>query len=250
MRGITAALISPQPRPPEEWDELYGAITRNLIFHEDESCDATGLAVVQMDGRMRVYRQSMPVSRFVHTRDFHELLRAVGVSTTLILGQTYACSVNKLGHAHPFRAGTVIGVHEGEVTNALDLFVRWNLRRHTDADTEIIFRRLAMLSPEMLNGDYMSCVASQLAEIEGDFAFLALDRRQPSQLLAFYRGVPLYTYFDVQWEALFFSTNECFIRNAFDPPIAGHVLPEEQLLRFNTDRIPDWNAQSLMIEAV
>jgi hypothetical protein len=96
----------------------------------------------------------------------------------------------------------------------------------------------------------MSCVASQLAQIEGDFAFLALDRRQPSQLLAFYRGMPLYTYFDVQWEALFFSTNERFIRNAFDPPIAGHMLPAQQLLCFSTERIPDWSAQSLVIETV
>jgi glucosamine 6-phosphate synthetase-like amidotransferase/phosphosugar isomerase protein len=184
--GIVAVLLYPRPRPDDMWQALCAVFACALISNEERGQAATGLAVVQADGHAQVYKQPIRASQFVETQSYRDLMAEVGPTTTLILGHTRLPTQGSPGNPdnnHPIEVGPVLGVHNGHIGNDAELFDRWKLPRRAEVDSEIIFQMLAALSPQSLNGAYLPKVSECLAQMEGQFTFLALDRRCPSHLL-------------------------------------------------------------------
>lgn len=207
MCGIVAILLYPRSRPNDMWQALTTVFARALISNEERGQAATGLAVVQANGEAQVYKQPIRAGQFVGTQPYRDLMAKVGPTTTLILGHTRLPtqgSTSNPDNNHPIEVGPVLGVHNGHIGNDAELFDRWKLPRRAEVDSEIIFQMLAAFSPQALNGTYLPKVSECLTQMEGQFTFLALDRRCPSRLLVLKHENPLCLHYQSEWQALFF----------------------------------------------
>jgi len=239
--GISAVLLHPQDRAPSDWAAIRGAFTRNLLCNEERGREATGCAVVGNDGRVLLLKKPVNASRFAVTPEYHSLLDAIDSLTVLILGHTRLPTRGDPAfpsNNHPVEAGPVFGVHNGMVRNADDLFVRSGLPRGAEVDSEIIFRLLATVVPASSGAEYLSSVRPLICQLEGEFTFLACDRRRPDQLLVLKHENPLSACFREDWRALFFSSQYLFLRKSFGEHIHAESLPDDRLLLFEAGRIP------------
>ncbi|HTP11154.1 MAG TPA: hypothetical protein VMP08_23025 [Anaerolineae bacterium] len=242
MCGIVAVLLYPRPRSIEVWQDLGAVFTRALVSNEERGQAATGLAVVQADGQAQVYKQPIRASQFVETPSYRELMATVGPTTTLILGHTRLPTQGSAGNPdnnHPIEVGPVLGVHNGHIANDAELFERWRLPRRAEVESEIIFQMLAAFSPQSLNGTYLPKVSECLAQMEGQFTFVALDRRCPAHLLVLKHANPLCLHYQSEWQALFFCSRYLFLRQAFGRSVITEALPHDQLLYFDACRLPE-----------
>jgi glucosamine 6-phosphate synthetase-like amidotransferase/phosphosugar isomerase protein len=241
MCGIATILLYPQPRPPGIWQAIKETFTRNLLFNEDRGQAATGLAVVQTDGQVRIHKMPVRAAEFVTTAAYRLLLDSLDAQTTLLLGHTRHPTKGDPASAannHPLQIGSVFGVHNGHIDNDDTLFSRWDLPRQAEVDSEIIFRLLEACSPADLNGHYLAAVRPRLEHLQGQFTFMACDRRTPTKLLVVKHRNPLSLHFQSEWKALIFSSRYLFLRKTFGRAVAVETLPHDQLLLFESGLLP------------
>jgi glucosamine 6-phosphate synthetase-like amidotransferase/phosphosugar isomerase protein len=236
MCGIASIFLSPHDRPPEVWQRLKETFTQNILANEPRGQVATGLAVLQADGWLAVHKSPLPASRFVTTPAYHNLLNQLGPQTTLLLGHTRRPTKGDPltnDNNHPLLAGPICGIHNGHINNDDELFGLCGCPRQGQVDSEVIFRLLEPLSPRQLNGAYLAAVQVQLRQLQGDFTFLACDRRAPDRLLVVrHHNKPLSVHFHPDWNALIFSSRYIFLRKRFGPVVLTEELPRDQILLF------------------
>jgi glucosamine 6-phosphate synthetase-like amidotransferase/phosphosugar isomerase protein len=223
------------------WQAIKDTLTRNLLINQERGEAATGLAVIQADGQMLIHKMPLPAAEFVATPEYEALLANLGPETTLLLGHTRhptkgdpACNDNN----HPLQAGPICGIHNGHVNNHDALFANCGCPRQGQVDSEVIFRLLETLSPLQLNGTYLTAVRSQLQQLQGEFTFLACDRRAPEQLLVLKHHKPLSLHFHPVWNVLIFSSRYIFLRKTFGRSLLAERLPSNQLLLFDARALP------------
>lgn len=241
MCGIASILLYPQPRSPQVWQAIREAFTHNLLFNEQRGKAATGVALFQTDGQVILHKLPVPASEFVTTAEYHALLDNLNAQTTLLMGHTrQPTKGDPANHDnnHPLQAGPVFGIHNGHIDNDDLLFSRWQLPRQAQVDSEIIFRLLAPFAPEHLNGRYLSEVRHKLNQLEGQYTFLACDRRAPTQLLVVKHQNPLCLHFQPDWNSLIFSSRYLYLRKTFGRVVSTETLPPDQLLLFEATSLP------------
>ena len=233
-------MLQPRERTEADWQAIRDIFTRNLLFNEERGRAATGLAVVQRDGQVRLLKEPRPASQFIETEAYRALLQTISAQTTLVLGHTRlptkgdpACDENN----HPIQAGPVFGVHNGQITNDDALFARLRYARCGEVDSEIIFRLLAEVCPDADGGSYLGHIRPQVALLEGQFTFLACDSRSPGRLIVLKHNNPLCVHYHVGWEALIFSSRYIFLRKAFGQSVLAEALEHDRLMCFNADDI-------------
>ena len=242
MCGIAAILLHPQERTADQWQAIKDIFTQNLIFNEERGRAATGIAVVDINGQVMLYKKAMAASKFVHTLEYREVLSKIGSQTTLILGHTRFPTKgdpSQNENNHPVQAGPVFGVHNGHIENDDELFAICGCERTADVDSEIIFRLIERSDPAVLNGQYLGEVRHLIQVMQGQYTFLACDQRKPEQLLVLKHNNPLCIHFHRQWNALVFSSRYIFIRKTFGAPLITEVLKHDHLMLFDANRIPE-----------
>jgi glucosamine 6-phosphate synthetase-like amidotransferase/phosphosugar isomerase protein len=134
--------------------------------------------------------------------------------------------------------GSVVGAHNGHVSNDDLLFARCHYPREAQVDSEIIFRLLASV-PSIADGPaYLRVVRPRLQQLDGQYTFLACDLRSPGRLLALRHTHPLSLHYQPDWRVLFFSSSYSFLRRVFGPAVAAEDLTRDQLLLFDAEGIP------------
>ncbi len=241
MCGIAAILFYPMARPAAMRQEIAAIFTRNLLFNEERGKAATGLAVLQQDGLLHIHKAPVPATNFVQTAPYQQLLAALNKKTTLWLGHTRLPTKGDPANNdnnHPLLADQVVGVHNGKVTNDDALFQRLGYARQAEVDSEIIFRLLSDLEPAA-ETQYPRLACQRLWLMEGQFTFLAADRRAPHRLLVLKHHNPLCVHYHADWQALIFSSRYIFLRKAFGKIVLTEALPHDQLLVYNARRLPE-----------
>jgi glucosamine 6-phosphate synthetase-like amidotransferase/phosphosugar isomerase protein len=251
MCGIAAILLYPQERSAAEWQAIRDIFTRNLLFNEERGRAATGLAVTQLNGQSGLFKAPLPACEFVETPEYRTLLHLVGPQTTLLLGHTRLPtkgSPDMPRNNHPLSAGPVYGVHNGTITNDDALFERLGYNRKGQVDSEIIFQMIAEETPDCTPQEYLSAILPHIQLLEGQFTFLACDRRSPSWLVVLKHNNPLCVHYHPAWNALIFSSRYIFLRKAFGQSLIAEALDHDQLLLFDGLSIPE--ASGRPIEAL
>lgn len=242
MCGIAAILLYPQERTPAIWEEIKTIFSHNLVFNEARGKDATGLAVLQRDGDLGVYKTAHPASEVIDHEEYQTLLNSVNQDTTLILGHTrYPTKGDPsvTGNNHPLQAGPVFGVHNGTIKNDDVLFQQYGYPREADVDSEIIFRLLEPFTITKDTRNYLQSVQPRIQLLQGAFTFLAGDQRTPGKLLVMKHLNPLCLHFHAEWNALIFSSRYVFLRKSFGKSVVTEALPVDQLMLFDADRLPE-----------
>ncbi len=241
MCGIAAILFFPAHRPPEMRREIGEIFTRNLLFNEERGKAATGLAVLHLDGTLQVHKEAIPASQFVIGEPYRRMIAALDDETTLWLGHTRLPTKGAPANNdnnHPIRAGQVVGVHNGNITNDDALFAHWGYPRQAEVDSEIIFRLLSDLDATAALEPYTRQACQRVRLMEGKFTFLAADVRQPGRLLVLKHHNPLCVHYHQPWQALIFSSRYIFLRKAFGKIVLTEALPHDQLLVYEAQRLP------------
>lgn len=240
MCGIAATLLMPQSRPTAVWEAIWRNFTENLLFNEKRGLEASGAAVLQMDGRLRIVKQAVPAHEFVQTAAYQSLRDELGPQTALLLGHTRHPTQGSLqlpGNNHPIQVGAVFGVHNGRIRNDNQLFAQANYNRLAQVDSEIIFQLLQPHPPLPADPCYLHTIQPLLQQLDGDFTFLAGDSRAPGRLLLVKHRQPMSAYYQANWQALLFSSRYIFLRKQFGRDVQSTVLVPDQLVLYDAARL-------------
>ncbi len=252
MCGIAALLLHPQERSSRQWHEIATLFTRNLIHNEVRGPVATGFALLQWDGQIAVHKMPLSATQFVRTAEYRALLARMDARTTIVLGHTrLPTKGDPLDNAnnHPLHVGPVWGVHNGHIHNDDELFARYGYTRQAEVDSEIIFQLLAEITP-MPDDTYLQSIAQRLQLLNGDFTFLAWDRRAPTRLLVFRQNNPLCVHWHAEWNALIFSSSYVFLRQTFGYSVRTEVLPRYRFLLFDALALPQNGLRPIAVQSL
>lgn len=249
MCGIASVFLFPQARSPEVWQEIRENFTKNLLFNEKRGEAATGIAIIDIEGKIEIYKQSISAHQFIATEAYQLLINSLNEKTVLILGHTRlptkGCPSNNSNN-HPIQAGPVCGVHNGHITNDDFLFGHWGFPREAEVDSEIIFRLL-----ENCGDRHLKETTSLLSYLEGRFTFLATDRRIPGCLFVVKHNNPLSLHFVPQWNSLIFSSSYIFLRKNFGSIVVTESVANHHVCVFNVEHLVNLKTnpwQSLRLE--
>jgi len=248
MCGLSGVLLYPHRRSKAQLRQIIEVATANLVFNEERGREASGVAVVQVDGTCRVLKQPIPASELVESKAYQHLFSTVDEETVCMLGHTRMPtkgSPERNVNNHPLRVGHVIGVHNGMIRNDDELFTQLGFPRAGEVDSEIIFWLLNTIDPVKSDGKYPGLLGVRTRLLEGSYAVLAVDLRRPTGLLALKQLRPLCLHYEAEWEALFFSSRYLFLRRAFGRAVVTEALESGYGYYFNALRLPELGSQPL-----
>ena len=241
MCGLTGILLYPTHRSAAEWREITDIATANLLANEERGREAAGVAVIQADGRCRIFKQPVPASELIAMAGYRRVLATIGDDTVCILGHTrFPTKGSRWRNVnnHPLLAGHVVGVHNGVISNDDAIFARLGLPRAGEVDSEIIFRLQDTVNPLQHNGRYPVLVQEKMNLLAGAFATLSVDLRKPTRLLALKQLRPLCLHYEQEWQALFFSSRYAFLRHAFGRAVITEALESGHGFYFDAQQLP------------
>lgn len=143
MCGQLGILFGNKDRSQEEIDHLTDLFTDLLVISEARGRHASGLAWLKTSGDGKVFKLPVPASTLVEESEYRNMLAAVDTNTTILMGHTrWKTRGDERNNAnnHPQVSDLCIGTHNGTVTNASYLFRHFDIPRHAEVDSEVIFR--------------------------------------------------------------------------------------------------------------
>ncbi len=203
------------------------AATSLFKLSEARGKEASGLAFAD-PGAVRILKRPVTASKLLQGDDCQRLIDSFAASMNGSQNGSRephpAGSGSLIGHSRlvtdgirdvhtnnqPLVAGGMIGIHNGIVVNAADLWRRYpQLERRYEVDTEIIFELLRLHYSE--TGSLTGAVGSTFRELEGTAAIAAFFSDLDQVLLATNNG-SLYTVRTRGGEAVFFASETFFLR--------------------------------------
>lgn len=227
MCGLAGILICPGERTKGDWAEIRDCFTQTLLFNEERGREASGVALVRVDGSLRHFKAPVPAAELVKTDGYRWVVDGLGPDTTCLLGHTRMPTKGSRwnnANNHPVLAGRVIGIHNGHIRNDDAIFDARGLPRRGEVDSEVIFRLLDTLSPGVHDSRYLAAAGLEMARLEGQFAAMSVDLRRPARLLVFKKEAPLCVHYHAPWKALCFSSRYLFLRKAFGKSVVTEAL--------------------------
>jgi len=159
-----------------------------LMMNERRGNQATGVAIQNSDGKVRVYKIDEPAARVVASKEYENFLeKNLAKDTQIVLGHTRLATQGdprKNENNHPVFAGKTAIVHNGCLQNDYVLFNTLNLKREAQVDSDII---RAILDQDGLTPKG----AKNLAKITGSAAIAAISNDYPGKLLIARSGSPV-----------------------------------------------------------
>ncbi len=251
MCGIAAVLFRPQERTYNQWEFVKYHFTQCLVFNEDRGKSAAGLAVVQADGRVGIAKAPIPASQFVETKAYQSLIDTVGPKTVLLLGHARDPTKGPRENPHnnhPIRTAHTVGVHNGVIRNDDALFDEFGWPRTGEVDSEAIFRLLDGARPDLPNAAYADAVRARINRLEGNFATISIDLRNPGRAVVLKYNRPLCIHADRDDNVFYFSSRYIFLRKAFGRSVITEALDSDSIYLFDAQNPADPELFSLLME--
>lgn len=246
MCGLAGVLLHSAKRSAEVWHKIVSIATANLVSNEERGQEAAGIAVIQANGHCRIFKKPVAASDLVKMEGYQQTVSAIGEDTVCILGHARAPTKGSRCHNvnnHPLLAGSVVGIHNGVISNDDHIFVRRGLPRVGEVDSEIIFRLLDTVNPLEDHGRYATLVQEQIGLLEGTFATLSVHLMRPTGLLVLKQLQPLCLHYERELEALFFSSRYLFLRRAFGRSVVTEALGSGHGFYFDARHLPHSGSQ-------
>src|SRR5690348_4815975 len=191
-----------------------------LVGNEHRGNDATGMAILQQDGKVEVLKKDIPAWQFVTCDDYIKFITNNLLDTTraVILHARGASQGNprELVNNHPLFAGKSAVIHNGMIKNDHLLFPALGLKREADTDSDIL---------RAILDKYGFCdkAYTTLEKIKGSVAGAAFSMDAPGKMLIFRSGSPM-TLASTE-DFLFFSSEKKTIHAAAKPIVERFGIP-------------------------
>ncbi len=182
-----------------------------LVDSVSRGHDATGLACTTAKGKVVVAKYPLPSPVFVKTLKYSEAMDKKPVS---VIGHVRAATKGSPLHSknnHPILSGNIVGVHNGSIRNDEYLTNHFELNRHAQVDSEVVFALLDKLDKLDPKG-----IKQVTALLDGAYALAFQHAEEPNKVwLVRGPGRPMVIAEDEKLQIIWFASEERFIKNAY-----------------------------------
>ena len=164
--------------------EAFPILIKGLHRLEYRGYDSAGVALINKDGNLNVYKTKGKVDDLVAFCTDKDLSGTVGVAHTRWATHGEPSSVN--AHPHYSQSKNLAIIHNGIIENYAILRKRLSEKGVTfrsDTDTEVLVQLIEYIQ-ERKNFDLLTAVQLALHEVIGAYSIALLDKRNPNQIIA------------------------------------------------------------------
>lgn len=198
MCGIVGMVSLGNMTIEDKLKSMLFLFTEILQITQERGKDATGVSSLFNNGDFMVLKDSTPSPNFISRYDkdvvcynkFIELCKKNTAQLKILLGHCRKSSVGNHDNVnnHPIKAGNIIGIHNGTLTNHEIIFDKLECERDGTVDSEAIMRLLDKLTDNGKEPFTVELMEDAYRRLEGAFSVLSFNINNPNQV-AFLRKV-------------------------------------------------------------
>ena len=171
--------------------EAYPILIKGLKRLEYRGYDSAGVAMINAQGAMNVYKTKGKVSNLEEFCSDKDYTGTIGIAHTRWATHGEPSSVN--AHPHFSESKNLAIIHNGIIENYADLKRKLKEKGVTfrsDTDTEVLVQFVEYVQVKK-NLDLLTAVQLVLHEVIGAYAIASLDKRNPDTIIAARKQSPL-----------------------------------------------------------
>ncbi|MCI6080037.1 MAG: glutamine--fructose-6-phosphate transaminase (isomerizing) [Prevotella sp.] len=171
--------------------EAFPILIKGLRRLEYRGYDSAGVALINDDGTLNVYKTKGKVDNLVAYCEDKNVSGTVGIAHTRWATHGEPSSLN--AHPHYSMSKNLAIIHNGIIENYADLKAKLSAKGVifiSDTDTEVLVQLIEYIR-EQKNTDLLTAVQLALHEVIGAYAIAVLDRNDPDQIVAARKQSPL-----------------------------------------------------------
>ncbi len=171
--------------------DAYPVLIKGLQRLEYRGYDSAGVALINGEGKLNVYKKKGKVSELVSASKNEDLSGSVGIGHTRWATHGEPNDVNS--HPHYSDTKDLVMIHNGIIENYASIKERLKKRGHkflSQTDTEV----LVHLIEDIQQHEGMKlghAVIAALKQVIGAYAIVVMDKKDPSTLIAAKKGSPM-----------------------------------------------------------
>lgn len=171
--------------------DAYPVLIKGLVRLEYRGYDSAGLALLNSDGGLNVYKTKGKVKDLDTFCKDKNISGTVGIAHTRWATHGEPSSVN--AHPHYSESKNLAIIHNGIIENYADLKKKLQskgLTFRSDTDTEVLVQLIEYIQNKK-KLDLLSSVQVALHEVIGAYSIALIDKREPDQIIAACKQSPL-----------------------------------------------------------
>jgi glucosamine--fructose-6-phosphate aminotransferase (isomerizing) len=171
--------------------QAYDILVKGLHRLEYRGYDSAGVALVNPEGQLNVYKAKGKVADLENATQGKDLSGMVGIAHTR--WATHGEPSVRNAHPHCSQSGNLVMVHNGIIENFALLREQLSKKGFTfksDTDTEVLVQ-LIEYAQQVHHCSLVQAVRIALNKCIGAYAIAIIDRRDPSTIVAARKGSPL-----------------------------------------------------------
>ena len=200
--GIFAFNNTEEKKQAKKREAMTFLFTELLQETQIRGKDATGVSALFDDGHFIIQKGGVPASDFISNygdsnnnyNTFVETCRTYKDHLKLLVGHCRKSSVgNSFNNSnnHPIRAGEIIGVHNGTLTNHEKIFKKLGCDRDGTVDSEAIMRLLQVYTKDCTEPFTVEMLTEVSCKLDGAFSVIAYNANNPYQVALLRKQRPL-----------------------------------------------------------
>ena len=171
--------------------EAFPILIKGLRRLEYRGYDSAGVALVNDDGSLNVYKTKGKVDNLVDYCNDKNITGTVGIAHTR--WATHGEPSSRNAHPHYSSSKNLAIIHNGIIENYADLKTKLQAKGVTfvsDTDTEVLVQLIEYIQDHK-KLDLLTAVQVALYQVIGAYAIAVIDKRDPDQIVAARKQSPL-----------------------------------------------------------
>jgi len=172
-------------------EEAYPILIKGLHRLEYRGYDSAGVAIINHDGKMNIYKELGKVADLEHKCESADIGGTVGIAHTRWATHGEPSVIN----AHPqySTSGDIALVHNGTIENyslLKEALSQQGIKFISDTDTEVLVQLIGFIKTSN-RCSMVEAVRTALKQVVGAYAIAVIDRSNPDTIIAARKSSPL-----------------------------------------------------------